>query len=81
MHRPPGTASIAARTALRAGDHSLYWRREYAELSVVTYDYHSGSRAVLYGGGAGPPCAMQARVRTTAAAPHGDDGYHAVSTS
>jgi hypothetical protein len=25
-------------------DRSYFWRREYAELSVVTYDYHSGSQ-------------------------------------
>jgi hypothetical protein len=36
------------------GGHSHYWRREYAETSVFTYDYHSGSStyyAGSHGGG------------------------------
>jgi hypothetical protein len=33
--------------------HSYYWRREYAEVSVQTYDYHSDSHAYYVGGSGG----------------------------
>lgn len=35
------------------GGHSHYWRREYSEMSVFTYDYHSDSHSYETGGGHG----------------------------
>ncbi len=35
------------------GGHSYYWRREYSEMSVFTYDYHSDSHSYETGGGHG----------------------------
>jgi hypothetical protein len=32
--------------------HTYYWRREYSELSVDVYDYHSSSTRYTTGGGA-----------------------------
>jgi hypothetical protein len=34
------------------GGHGHYWRREYSEVSVFTYDYHSDSHGYTMGGGA-----------------------------
>jgi hypothetical protein len=50
-----------------SGGHSHVWRREYAEVSVVTYDYHSGSRSYDTDAGGGA---------YTGDAVHGGDGYH-----
>ncbi|MEI9991598.1 MAG: hypothetical protein WDM86_16330 [Rhizomicrobium sp.] len=33
------------------GGHGYAWRREYSEISVATYDYHSDSRSYVMGGG------------------------------
>jgi hypothetical protein len=34
------------------GHHGYYtWRKEYSEISVATYDYHSGSTSTYTGGG------------------------------
>jgi len=33
------------------GGHAYYWRREYSEVSVQTYDYHSDSHSYAMGGG------------------------------
>lgn len=32
-----------------SGHHGYYWRREYSEISVATYDYHSGSTSRFFG--------------------------------
>lgn len=37
----------------RWSGHSYYWRRSFAEVSVETYDYHSGSHSYFVGGGYG----------------------------
>jgi hypothetical protein len=47
-HHGTGTASWHG-----GGSHSYYWRREYAELSVATYDYHSTSHSYYMSGGDG----------------------------
>ena len=35
------------------GDRSYHWRREYSEMSVFTYDYHSSSTSYTTGGHGG----------------------------
>lgn len=39
--------------AYGGGHHGYYyWRKEYSEISVATYDYHSGSTSTYFGGDA-----------------------------
>jgi hypothetical protein len=67
--------------------HSHYWRREYAETSVFTYDYHSGSSSSSYYAGGGGSSGASAYAYAGAHAgggayagggAHGGDGYHVV---
>src|SRR3569832_989569 len=45
-YRPRGYAT-------GGGHHGYYyWRKEYSEISVATYDYHSGSTSTYFGGDA-----------------------------
>ena len=37
----------------RWSGHAYYWRREFAEISVQTYGYHSDSRSYYSAGGSG----------------------------
>ncbi len=69
------------------GGHSHDWRREYAETSVFTYDYHSGSSSYDMGshGGGGASASAYAYAGAGAYASggagggvHGGDGYHVV---
>ena len=51
--------------------HSYYWRREYSEVSVQTYDYHSTSTSTYTDGGTygGGDAYASGEV-------YGDGGYH-----
>lgn len=57
----------------RWSGHSYYWRREYSEISVATYDYHSDSHSYTMAGGGG---SYGASAYAAAGAYAG--GYHAV---
>ncbi len=48
-HREPHHA--AGYASWHGGSHAHYWRREYAELSVATYDYRSTSHSYYLNGG------------------------------
>lgn len=58
------------------GGHSYYWRREFAEISVATYDYHSDSHS-YYQGYQGTAGGSDASAYAGGGA-HGDDGYRRV---
>ncbi|HXC54509.1 MAG TPA: hypothetical protein VNU97_04390 [Rhizomicrobium sp.] len=66
------------------GVHGYYWRREYAELSVSTYDYHSDSHSYYQGDRGGSAASAYAYAGAAAyaggasyggAAVHGGDGF------
>ncbi len=52
--------------------HGYYWRKEYSEISVATYDYHGGSHSYYVGGHEGGASAY------AGAGEHGGGDYHAV---
>lgn len=57
--------------------HSHYWRREYSEVSVATYDYHSDSHSYTMGGGGGSS-GVSAYAYAAAGGGYAGGGYHAV---
>jgi hypothetical protein len=63
-------------TARWTGGHNYYWRREYAETSVVTYDYHSTSHSYYTDGSGGDAYAGGGSY--TGGDAHGG-GYHVVA--
>ena len=57
------------------GGHTYYWRREYAEMSVFTYDYHSGSHSYSTGGHGGGYSGASAYAYAAAGASGGGGAY------
>lgn len=68
-HRPRGYA-------YNGGHHGYYWRREYSEISVATYDYHSGSSSSYFGYTGGG--SYHGGGEYHGHGEHGDDGYRPV---
>jgi len=62
-----------------AGVHGYYWRREYSEISVATYDYHSDSHSYYVGGHEGGGASAYAYAYAgggASAGAHADGEYH-----
>jgi hypothetical protein len=65
------------RFAARWDSHSYYWRREFAEVSVQTYGYHSDSHSHYESGGGGHDSGSG--VRTGSGWQDGYSRWHAVA--
>ena len=88
MHdRYRGYAHHSGYGTARGGGHSHYWRREYSEVSVATYDYHSDSHSYVMGGGDSSGVSAYAYAAAggyggggayAGGSEHGGGGYHVV---